>query len=585
MLWGKVGVSIFLWAALAALVASCTKRPIFGTLGTLFAAGVFGLGSYLKMKTTTQVVVPADVYFLAQPSLLAEFVPGGVLVFWSLVTVLTVLAAIFIWLTWRGQARLHWAARALLFGQGLAGIATALVVLGWLPGLKGALGQTLNVSVATWRPTETAHEQGLLLSFLAGVPASVIRRPPHLELADSLTALEQLARPMPEDGEPHAKTPPMTAAGDRRIVVLMLESWIDPSWWRLQYNRDPTPNFHALQSQSTNLRLVSPVVGGGTANVEFELLSGLAIEAFPQGSYPYLNFIRRPVFSLPAAYRAAGFRTVALHNYSPDMWHRNVVYPFMGFDSFVSQADLDPSKLQGYINWPRDDHLYDMLREVLAKPGPTFALGISMVTHAPYDAAQLPPEQRIIRIVSQPSGALLNQQMRDAVEVFLNKQYQADLALGRFLKALDSLQNVTLVVFGDHQPGVTSYAPDQVDWEKALAGFDFPGKDPAAARLYLVPALIKQPSGAAPPELAGRVLSPNCLTSTVLALGGVALPPYFTYLRNLCALHPVYSNDKGIDAIGIDLSYQNLVFDFIFNSDALRAVEFSSGPADRSNGI
>ena len=59
---------------------------------------------------------------------------------------------------------------------------------------------------------------------------------------------------------------------------MQLETFIDPYELNfLSYSEDPIPNFHKLMENYTSGYLTVPVVGAGTANTEFEVLTGMGI--------------------------------------------------------------------------------------------------------------------------------------------------------------------------------------------------------------------------------------------------------------------------------------------------------------------
>lgn len=78
------------------------------------------------------------------------------------------------------------------------------------------------------------------------------------------------------------------------IICILLESFCDPDEIKfLNYNQDPIPTFHNLEKNYTSGYLTVPVVGAGTANTEFEVLSGMSMQYFGTGEYPYKTILKR----------------------------------------------------------------------------------------------------------------------------------------------------------------------------------------------------------------------------------------------------------------------------------------------------
>jgi phosphoglycerol transferase MdoB-like AlkP superfamily enzyme len=89
----------------------------------------------------------------------------------------------------------------------------------------------------------------------------------------------------------------LTAGGQLKskpnIVYVQLESFIDPTLIKdLEFSEDPIPNFHKLQKKYSTGTLRVPSVGAGTANTEFEVLTGMRIMSFGPGEYPYKTIMK-----------------------------------------------------------------------------------------------------------------------------------------------------------------------------------------------------------------------------------------------------------------------------------------------------
>lgn len=134
-------------------------------------------------------------------------------------------------------------------------------------------------------------------------PAANVQRPPSYS--------PEAVRAAAARGTPHLITADMPD-----IVVVMSESLFGPTRVPgLSFAKDPLPNLHRLQHEAASGRLYSPVFGGGTANTEFELLTGHTARFLPPGSVPYQQYVRRKQQSLASIFQARGYRTEAVHMY------------------------------------------------------------------------------------------------------------------------------------------------------------------------------------------------------------------------------------------------------------------------------
>ena len=93
-----------------------------------------------------------------------------------------------------------------------------------------------------------------------------IRRPAGYSQA----AVERIVRTV-EENTSGLGAEPLT---DVNVIFVQLESYIDPGLIRgLELSEDPVPNWTALRESCSSGYLTVPVVGAGTANTEFEVLT------------------------------------------------------------------------------------------------------------------------------------------------------------------------------------------------------------------------------------------------------------------------------------------------------------------------
>ena len=100
------------------------------------------------------------------------------------------------------------------------------------------------------------------------------------------------------------------------IVCVLLESFADPSDVNfLNMSEDPIPNFHNLEANYSSGYLTVPVVGAGTANTEFEVLTGMSMQYFGTGEYPYKTILKQSdCESIASALSKIGYGTHVVHN-------------------------------------------------------------------------------------------------------------------------------------------------------------------------------------------------------------------------------------------------------------------------------
>jgi len=117
------------------------------------------------------------------------------------------------------------------------------------------------------------------------------------------------------------------------IIFLQMESFFDMDYLKnLQYSADPTPNFNALKEDYESGFLTVPVVGAGTANTEFEILTGMSSSYFGPGEYPFNTVLQNKTCeSLAYILNSQGYSTHAIHDHRGAFYDRNIVYANLGF--------------------------------------------------------------------------------------------------------------------------------------------------------------------------------------------------------------------------------------------------------------
>lgn len=171
------------------------------------------------------------------------------------------------------------------------------------------------------------------------------------------------------------------------VIYLQLESLFDVNTViGAEYSEDPTPNFNRLSRECPSGELYVPSIGGGTANTEFEMLSGLNIDFFGAGEYPYTTILHETTCETIAYnLRAQGYSATALHNHTGTFYGRNEVYSRLGFDHFVS-LEYMPYVTYTEVGWAQDGIMADEIMKALkASDERDFIMAITVESHGKYD--------------------------------------------------------------------------------------------------------------------------------------------------------------------------------------------------------
>ncbi|MBR5044792.1 MAG: sulfatase-like hydrolase/transferase, partial [Clostridia bacterium] len=130
---------------------------------------------------------------------------------------------------------------------------------------------------------------------------------------------------------------PVKAESNPNVIILQLESFFDVGRLAdVTFSENPIPYFTELKETCSSGLLTVPTIGAGTANTEFELVTGMSHHDFGTGEYPYKSFLQRESCeSIAYVLGELGYGSHAIHNYSATFYARNVAYASLGFDTFT----------------------------------------------------------------------------------------------------------------------------------------------------------------------------------------------------------------------------------------------------------
>ncbi|MCI6042392.1 LTA synthase family protein [bacterium] len=237
---------------------------------------------------------------------------------------------------------------------------------------------------------------------------------------------------------------------DVNILFLQLETFIDPTEINfLEFSEDPIPNFRKLMKEYSSGYYKVPAVGAGTANTEFESITGMSLRYFGAGEYPYKTVLKEETCeSTPYVLKNLGYSTHAIHNNEANFYGRKTIFARLGFDTFTSEEYMPDISDTTPMGWVKDHILTDeIVKAMESTEGPDYVYTISVQGHGDY-----PEEPVLSDPVIQVSGSE-SQEKDYAWEYYVNQLYEMD----QFVKELtDTLaefdERVILVMYGDHLP-------------------------------------------------------------------------------------------------------------------------------------
>lgn len=395
----------------------------------------------------------------------------------------------------------------------------------WITGLK----------IDRWNQSEDYKNNGFILGFLYNLGQFQEEEPESY----GEEAIRTIAAKYDELAD-NSTLPSLSDKVDNLIVVLN-ESFIDPEILGEMYEHeggDIVPELHRIFEKYPSGYMYSPLYGGGTANAEFEVLTGLT--NYWAQTTPYVTSLPK-AGSIPGLIgnaKSDGFNGTAIHPFEGSMYKRDVVYRQMGVEVFLDIHSMQHTELENGVGYASDSSAYNEALDVLKDGEKNHMIMIAtMQNHMPYGAAEYGLTHYALRGAATDPG----------FEAYAEGVHHADAYLGEFVAELDKLKERTVMLwFGDHAPAVLgdyvdSGDPELVDLAHLTPYFIYANFD--LGELYTEKEVAKmnkergfefETDGVDLP-----VTSPNCLSNTLYEILGVKKTPLLELLGRVCEDAPV----------------------------------------------
>lgn len=533
--------------AIMAALAAVTWRP-FLSIGISFVA--FSIISYIQMEKVRLrgvPLVPEDFLLAGNAGEVAQFVDKN-----SIARLIG--GAVFITV---GSALLEHCARRVIGRNTHKGawwerysliprLTFSLVALAMLAMVTTPILERKNydwledeANFVEWNQTDNYAQNGFILSFLYNLGKMEVTQPDDY----NESRMQEIAAKYQAIRMADVERMPLTEIADN-VVIILDESFYDPALLTEYYRHtggDVTPNLHKIFQNYPSGYMYSTEYGGGTANVEFAVLTGLS-NYWATGVVPYVNSIPKLTSRMSAASwtKDYGFDTTAIHSYDGTMYKRNLVYDRFGIETFLDQETMKNQEHDYSSIYINDKSVFDEILGLLEdNDNSQMVMAVTMMNHIPYDSAAYPT---------------INYRLRDVTNTLLEANFQslhnADKYLGEFIEELDELDERTVVLwFGDHAAGLLDeyYKSDEKE-ERDLAQltpyFIYANFDIESLWTVKEAAAINKELGFTYPTKGVNLptTTPNCLLNTMYNILGVEKPALFYLVDEVCEEAPILTS-------------------------------------------
>ena len=318
---------------------------------------------------------------------------------------------------------------------------------------------------------------------------------------------------------------------DVHLIMVMDEAFsdlTDDDAFAYTAENDPLPNLHALQNDPHAIsgHVVVPGFAGGTANTEFDVLTGMQTNALSAATTSSFRVVNRNLDSVLRLFGDDGYHTSFFHPGDDWFYNRENVYRWFGAEETVFADQMEALAYKG--RWVTDDYMAGLIEQEFADTvaaGETlFHYTTTIQNHMSYTLDKYGESYAYPEV---PLNTAVSDEVETLLRVYTEGARDADAMLGRLVDTFSAVEEpVVLVFFGDHLPylgdnqlayaelgftarpewdALTSYetpyviwandaAAQALDWEAAVASLDLP-EDGRLSASFL---------GAAVLELTGR---------------------------------------------------------------------------------
>lgn len=452
---------------------------IFGTVMTVFA-----VANHIKIESRNEPVIPADLNFITGGNAgeLTSFIPKSsqTLVDGAVTGVIYFVTICIIMQFLDGRNAIipcHWLhpfASVKNFAGTLTRVlaaalsATLVVSFIWELGTANSwateFAHNLSDNPQPWNPLADAANNGPAINFLQLAHTKVMDKPEDY----SEEAMTKIAKKYSKEADSinQSRTTNLT---DNTVIMVLSETFSDPTRVPgVSFAEDPIPNIRQIKDETTSGLMLSPGYGGGTANIEYQALTGLSMANYSDTlSIAYQQLVPGQKWdqSLNQLWNEKNGEdsSVAFHAYSRGMYFRDINYKKFGFSKFYATdgtPELTDLRLIDSAWYASDESFYSqVLKKVQSSDDNKFYQVVTMQNHMPYEDIYADNQFKEL-----DTSENLQENERLNIETYTKGLNYTDQATQDFLNTLNNIDRpITVIFYGDHLPGIYSTAYSDSD--------------------------------------------------------------------------------------------------------------------------
>lgn len=441
---------ILVLTAVIFFVYICINQYWIASCLVLLVSVLFVIANFIKFGMRREPVLPSDLTWLSKPATLLGFVDSSQIVF----TVMSLLAIVALSVFgmkffFKGKIISSWKIQVLLIITMFFSFRNVMSIFsdkenGKIRSNVPIISTLNNYQDINWLGnTSNARYKGLAYVWMNQLTTEVIQKPEGYS-KERLSKIQEKYRKLAEVINKERNG----YLSDQTVIYILSESFSDPrKISTVEVTQNPIPNIENIMQTHTSGQMQSDGYGGGTANMEFQTLTGLPFYNISQTVSVLYTEVFPKIHDVPSISNVyATEDKIAIHLAGKSNYSRDIVYSRLDFKDFIT-TNTKGVKYRNEGISPSDESTYDLVMENLSPQKGQFFSVMTMQNHSPWLEAN--PE------TLDAKGQGFTSEENSKLTFYSRLLYQTDAATQAFLEKLSKIdKKITVVFYGDHLPGL-----------------------------------------------------------------------------------------------------------------------------------
>ncbi|WP_161002979.1 LTA synthase family protein [Furfurilactobacillus milii] len=434
------------FSAFYLLIRGLTNNFWFSYIITFAVSVLIIVATLIKMSLRNEPILPSEVVMVSGYADILKMVDPIVLI--SAIVGIIVLIALCVLLNKAVRIKKISMLRRLFYVLGSIVIFSTPLQFNHLGSVPNQISKTVQNAPSFYAQSVGVMLNGPVVQFLNNLDFKVMDKPSNY----SKTTIDKIVHKYQKRAIVINKSR-TSKLNQQTLIFNLSESFSDPRRVpHMTINENPMPNIDTIKERTTSGLMMSSGYGGGTANMEYQTLTGLSITNFsPTLPIPYTQLVPNAEYA-PAITNLFSDST-GIHPYSGDMYDRIADYKKFKFNNFFYLGSKDKIDDQHYIGknpYLSDETAYEnTLQQLSRQKNSQFINLITMQNHMPFNNYY---EHNQFKV----SGtAFADKTTQEKIENYSKGISYTDSQVKDFITKIDRIQRpITVVWYGDHLPGI-----------------------------------------------------------------------------------------------------------------------------------